>query len=242
MEIKNLSKTFQTKYGELAVIDNINLDVYEGEIIAIVGPSGGGKTTILNIIANLIKPTSGEVQINGKIGYMFQKDHLFEWRSVNRNILLSKEIVHDKDPEIQKTIDELLKKYDLIDFKNSVPSELSGGMRQRIALIRTIISKPSILLLDEAFSALDYQTRINVTTDVYKTIKASKISAILVTHDISEAISIADRVIVLTKRPAKIKNIYQISYANIRNPDPLKVRSQPEFAKYFNQIWADLNE
>lgn len=240
--MNNLSKQFNTKYGELNVLGKINLTVYEGEIIAIVGPSGGGKTTLLNIISKLIEPSEGTIDINGKIGYMFQKDHLFEWRTVYKNILLSLEIAKNIDKNKLNEIDDLLKKYDLIDFKNNLPSELSGGMRQRIALIRTLITNPSILLLDEAFSALDYQTRIKVTTDVYKMIKKRHISAILVTHDISEAISIADKVVVLSKRPATIKKIYDIKYPNLINPDPLKVRSQPEFSIYFNQIWDDLNE
>lgn len=240
--MNNLSKHFNTKYGQLNVLEKINLTVFEGEIIAIVGPSGGGKTTLLNIISKLIDPTEGTIDINGKIGYMFQKDHLFEWRTVYKNILLSLEIAKNIDESKLKEIDDLLKKYDLIDFKNNLPSELSGGMRQRIALIRTLITNPSILLLDEAFSALDYQTRIKVTTDVYKMIKNRHISAILVTHDISEAISIADKVVVLSKRPATIKKIYDIKYPNLTNPDPLKVRSQPEFSIYFNQIWDDLNE
>lgn len=240
--MNNLSKQFNTKYGELNVLEKINLTLYEGEIIAIVGPSGGGKTTLLNIISKLIEPSEGTIDINGKIGYMFQKDHLFEWRTVYKNILLSLEIAKNIDKNKLNEIDDLLKKYDLIDFKNNLPSELSGGMRQRIALIRTLITNPSILLLDEAFSALDYQTRIKVTTDVYKMIKKRNISAILVTHDISEAISIADKVVVLSKRPATIKKIYDIKYPNLINPDPLKVRSQPEFSIYFNQIWDDLNE
>ncbi len=242
MEIKNLSKSFSTKYGDLKVLDDINLTIDEGEIIAIVGPSGGGKTTLLNVISKLIEPSTGEVVINGKIGYMFQKDHLFEWRTVYKNILLSLEIAKKKDDESLKAVDELLEKYDLKEFAKNVPSELSGGMRQRIALIRTLVTSPSILLLDEAFSALDYQTRIKVTTDVYQMIKARHISAILVTHDISEAISVADRVVVLSKRPAKIKKIYEINYPNLKNPNPLTVRSQPEFGVYFNQIWNDLNE
>lgn len=173
---------------------------------------------------------------------MFQKDHLFEWRTVYKNILLSLEISHKITPESLKLIDDLLTKYDLKEFANSMPSELSGGMRQRIALIRTLVTNPTILLLDEAFSALDYQTRIKVTTDVYKTIKNRNISAVLVTHDISEAISIADRVVVLTKRPATVKKIYEIKYPNLINQDPLTVRSQPEFSYYFNKIWDDLNE
>lgn len=240
--MQNISKTFNTKYGELKVLDNINLNIYEGEIIAIVGPSGGGKTTLLNLISHLIEPTNGIIKIDGNIGYMFQKDHLFEWRTVYKNILLSLEISNSINQEKIDEINNLLKKYELYDFKNNLPSELSGGMRQRIALIRTLITNPNILLLDEAFSALDYQTRIKVTTDVYKMIKSRHISAILVTHDISEAISIADRVVVLSKRPATIKNIYDIRYSNLTNPDPLKVRSEPEFSFYFNQIWADLNE
>ena len=205
--MKNVSKTFYTEIGALDVLENITFNLNEGEIIAIVGPSGSGKSTLLNIISKLIEPTEGEIYVDGEIGYMFQRDHLFNWRTVWKNIMLGLEIKKEKNQENIDKTKELLTKYGLIDFINSYPQELSGGMRQRIALIRTLATNPQVLLLDEPFSALDYQTRINVSEDIFKMIKDSNVSAILVTHDISEAIAMADRVIVLSHRPAKLKKI-----------------------------------
>ena len=188
LEMKNVSKTFYTEIGALDVLENITFNLNEGEIIAIVGPSGSGKSTLLNIISKLIEPTEGEIYVDGEIGYMFQRDHLFNWRTVWKNIMLGLEIKKEKNQENIDKTKELLTKYGLIDFINSYPQELSGGMRQRIALIRTLATNPQVLLLDEPFSALDYQTRINVSEDIFKMIKDSNVSAILVTHDISEAI------------------------------------------------------
>lgn len=188
VKISDLNQTFYTKDGELEVLKNINFNLIEGQILTLLGPSGSGKSTILNILTNLLKPTSGEVVINGKIGYMFQKDHLLEWRNIIDNITIGLEIQNKKTDEAIKRVERLLKTYDLWDFKNMYPKELSGGMRQRVALIRTLAVDPDILLLDEPFSALDYQTRLLVSDDVYKIIKNEGKSAILVTHDISEAI------------------------------------------------------
>lgn len=189
IEAKNLSKDFYNKEGELKVLNDISFTLYEGEILSLLGPSGSGKSTILNILTNLLEPTSGELVINGTIGYMFQKDHLLEWRSIMDNITLGLEIMHKKnDKKSMEQIERLLKTYGLWDFRNMYPKELSGGMRQRVALIRTLSVNPNILLLDEPFSALDYQTRLMVNDDVYKIIKNENKSVILVTHDISEAI------------------------------------------------------
>ena len=190
VKISNLYQTFYTKDGELEVLKNINFNLVEGEILTILGPSGSGKSTILNILTNLLKPTSGEVNINGKVGYMFQRDHLLEWRNIIDNITIGLEIQKQKTDEAIQRVERLLKTYDLWDFRNLYPKELSGGMRQRVALIRTLAVDPDILLLDEPFSALDYQTRILVSDDVYKIIKNEGKSAILVTHDISDALSI----------------------------------------------------
>ena len=242
LEIKNVTKTFYTELGELKVIDNMSFDVEEGEIVAIVGPSGSGKSTILNMISRLIKPTNGSIDVNGELGYMFQRDHLFEWRTVWKNILLGLEIKHHLNEENIKYVENMLKKYELYEFKNNYPKELSGGMRQRIALIRTMATKPDILLLDEPFSALDYQTRIKVSDDIYKIIKERKLTTILVTHDISEAISMADRVIVMSKRPAKVKNIYDINVNIDGEITPMSKRNAQEFRLYFDEIWRDLNE
>ncbi len=241
LTISNVSKSFYTKLGILEVINNLNLELNSGEIIAIVGPSGSGKSTILNLISGLLKPNDGKINVNGNLGYMFQKDQLFEWRTVWKNILLGLEIRHQITEERKKEIEEMLRKYDLIDFINNYPHELSGGMRQRIALIRTLALKPNILLLDEPFSALDYQTRIKVSDDVYNIIRNEKLSAILVTHDISEAIAMADRVIVLSKRPATLKGNHLIKMQE-ESITPLLKRKDPNFRMYFDEIWSELNE
>ena len=240
LEVQNVSKSFITDLGYFQVLDNISFDLFEGEIISILGPSGSGKSTLLNNISGLLKVDDGQIINNGKLGYMFQKDHLLNWRNVWKNITLGLEINKNKSKENEKYILELLEKYNLQDFIHHYPNELSGGMRQRIALIRTLAVKPNILLLDEAFSALDYQTRLNVTNDVYKLIKNEKLSAILVTHDIAEAISISDRIIVLSSRPAKIKNIYEMDF-DIEDKNPINIRKNPKFSMYFDQIWNDLN-
>lgn len=241
LEMKNVSKTFYTEIGALDVLENITFNLNEGEIIAIVGPSGSGKSTLLNIISKLIEPTEGEIYVDGEIGYMFQRDHLFNWRTVWKNIMLGLEIKKEKNQENIDKTKELLTKYGLIDFINSYPQELSGGMRQRIALIRTLATNPQVLLLDEPFSALDYQTRINVSEDIFKMIKDSNVSAILVTHDISEAIAMADRAIVLSHRPAKLKKIIDIKTDSPDNT-PFNKRLSSEFRKYFDEIWGLLNE
>ena len=241
LTINNVSKSFYTKLGELEVINNLNLELNSGEIIAIVGPSGSGKSTILNLISGLLKPNEGEIKVDGNLGYMFQKDQLFEWRTVWKNILIGLEIRHQITEKRKKEIEEMLEKYDLADFVNNYPHELSGGMRQRIALIRTLALKPNILLLDEPFSALDYQTRIKVSDDVYNIIRNEKLSAILVTHDISEAIAMADRVIVLSKRPATLKGNHIIKMQE-ESITPLLKRKDPNFRMYFDEIWSELNE
>jgi NitT/TauT family transport system ATP-binding protein len=232
---------FFTEDGELKVLDNISFGVNKGEIVAILGPSGSGKTTILNVIAKLITPSSGNVNLVGDFGYMFQRDHLLEWRTVWQNLLLGLEIKHQKTPEQCEKVERMLKKYGLYDFRNRYPNELSGGMRQRIALIRTLAIGPEILLLDEPFSSLDYQTRLMVSDDVYKMIKDENLSAILVTHDISEAISMADKIIVLSTRPAKIKNIHTINLTMEGEKTPLKSRTAKEFREYFDVLWKELN-
>ena len=240
LELINVKKTFYTELVALDVVDDISFDVNEGEIVAIVGPSGSGKSTLLNIISKLLSPTSGEIIVDGDIGYMFQHDHLFNWRTVWKNILIGLEIKKDKDQKKVERVRELLEKYGLIDFINNYPQELSGGMRQRIALIRTLATKPSILLLDEPFSALDYQTRVKVSNDIYRIIKDQNVSTLLVTHDISEAIAMADRVIVLSHRPAKLKEIIEIKTSNGKTP--IEKRRSSEFSQYFDKIWGLLNE
>ena len=186
LEVKNICKTYQAQNGEIEALRNISFDVKEGEYISIIGPSGCGKSTLLSIIAGLENKTLGEIYIDGKIGYMLQKDNLLEWRTIYKNVLLGLEIQKENTDENKKYVEELLKKYGLYEFKDKYPTQLSGGMRQRVALIRTLAIRPNILLLDEAFSALDYQTRLMVTEDIYKILKNENITALMVTHDISE--------------------------------------------------------
>lgn len=196
LQIEDVSKIYQAKNGEVTALKNINLKVYEGELLSIIGPSGCGKSTLLSIIAGLEPKTSGKIYIDGeemqgvstKIGYMLQKDSLLEWRSIYKNVMFGLEIRHLVNEENKTYVEELLRKYNLYEFKDKYPSQLSGGMRQRVALIRTLAIKPKILLLDEAFSALDYQTRIMVTKDIYRILKNENITTVMVTHDISEGI------------------------------------------------------
>ena len=241
LDVNNINILYQAKNGEIAALKNINFDVKQGEYISIIGPSGCGKSTLLSIIAGLEEKTSGEVYIDGKIGYMLQKDNLLEWRTIYKNVLFGLEIQKALTEENKKYVIELLKKYGLYEFRNKYPTQLSGGMRQRVALIRTLAIRPNILLLDEAFSALDYQTRLMVTEDIYQILKNENITAIMVTHDISEAISMSDRVIVLSQRPATIKSIYDIKF-DIENRTPLSCRESPKFSKYFNLMWKELEK
>lgn len=241
LEVKNICKTYQAQNGEIEALRNISFDVKEGEYISIIGPSGCGKSTLLSIIAGLENKTSGEIYIDGKIGYMLQKDNLLEWRTIYKNVLLGLEIQKENTDENKKYVEELLKKYGLYEFKDKYPTQLSGGMRQRVALIRTLAIRPNILLLDEAFSALDYQTRLMVTEDIYKILKNENITALMVTHDISEAISMSDRVIVLSHRPAIVKKIYDIDF-EMEDRTPLNCREKPKFSKYFNLMWKEMED
>lgn len=247
LEVKNISKKYQNKEGEILALKNVNFRVKKGEFVSIIGPSGCGKSTLLSIIAGLEEKTTGEIYIEGekvneissKIGYMLQRDCLLEWRNILSNTMFGLEVKGKKDNVNKEYVLELLKKYNLYEFKDKYPSELSGGMRQRVALIRTLAVKPKILLLDEAFSALDYQTRIMVTNDIYSILRKEKITAIIVTHDISEAISMSDRVLVLSKRPGTIKDIHKINFG-IENRTPINCRESPKFSQYFNTLWKEL--
>ena len=242
LKIEKLSKSFFTLDGEVEVLNDININLKQGEKIALVGPSGCGKSTILNLISGLIKPSKGNIYLNGDVGYMFQKDNLLPWRTIYKNITIGLEIKGKINNEQKKEIDNLLKKYGLYDFRNSYPHELSGGMRQRVALIRTLVLNPAILLLDEPFSALDAQTKITVNEDVYNIVTKENKSVILVTHDISEAIAFCDRVIVLTNRPAGIKSIHNIIFDDLKNKSPINARGHVLFKDYFNKIWGELDE
>ena len=239
LEVKNIGKKYQNKEDEIQALKNVNFRIKEGEFVSIIGPSGCGKSTLLSIIAGLEEKTSGEVYIDGKIGYMLQKDNLLEWRTIYKNVLFGLEIQKALTEENKKYVIELLKKYGLYEFRNKYPTQLSGGMRQRVALIRTLAVNPKILLLDEAFSALDYQTRIMVTEDIYSILRKEKITALIVTHDISEAISMSDRVLVLSKRPGTVKDIHKIDF-EIENRTPINCRQSPKFSRYFDCLWKEL--
>lgn len=238
LEFKNVSKSFCHNEEIVDVLDDVSFTVDEGQVVCIVGPSGAGKSTILNLISELLKPTSGVVEVNGGIGYMFQRDCLFDWKTIYNNVLLGLEIKHIKTKENIERVERMLKEYGLENFKSSHPYELSGGMRQRVALIRTLAVNPSILLLDEPFAALDYQTKLKVSNDIYKIIKKEKKTTIMVTHDISEAISLADKIIILSNRPAKVKEIIDI---NIEEDNPIKKRQNVKFQEYFEKIWDVIN-
>ena len=246
LQFKDVSYFYQTKENEVQALDKVNFSVDEEEFASLVGPSGCGKTTILSLTAGLLEPSSGQILLQGspikkndtRIGYMFQRDHLFEWRSIWQNIKLGLEVQKkNKDEKSLAFADELLKKYDLYNFKNKKPRQLSGGMRQRVALIRTLVLKPALLLLDEPFSALDFQTRLKVCDDVYDIIKQEKKTALLVTHDISEALSMSNKVIILSSRPASTKKIVRLNFSG---DTPLKKREAENFGKHFEMIWRNL--
>lgn len=241
LEIKNLRKSYHTKNSETLAVENFSYSLSNGEFVAIVGPSGCGKSTILSILCGLENKSDGIIHIadNCKIGYMLQQDSLFPFRNILNNCLLGLEVNHNVNTNTKKKVIELLSTYGLKDFINSYPEELSGGMRQRVALIRTLATDPDILLLDEPFSALDYQSRLAVSDDVYRIIKQEKKSAIMVTHDLAEAISMADKVIVLSERPSKIKKIYDIKLSN--KSTPIENRKAKEFSKYYDEIWKEID-
>lgn len=241
LKIKNLKKTYHNKDGETLAVKNFTFNLNEGEFIAIVGPSGCGKSTILSILAGIDDKSSGNIKIedNKKIGYMLQLDSLFNFRTVLDNCLLGLEINKELNDENKKYVIDLLNTYGLKDFMYKYPNELSGGMRQRVALIRTLATKPDILLLDEPYSALDYQTRLAVSDDVYNIIKKEKKSVIMVTHDIAEAISMADKVVVLSHRPSEIKEIIDINLTN--KTTPINNRKTKEFSTYYEKIWKAID-
>ncbi len=241
LTIKDLGKVFHSKKDEIKAVDGVSFDVYENEFISIVGPSGCGKSTILSILAGLEKNSYGEVIFHKdlSIGYMLQEDSLFFWRNILDNCLIGLEVTGQLTEENIQYVVSLLKTYGLYEFKDKYPNSLSGGMRQRVALIRTLALRPDILLLDEPMSALDSQSRLAISDDIYRIIKKEGKTAIMVTHDISEAISMSDRVIVLSKRPAKVKNIYEIKLDN--KSTPINNRSAKNFSTYYEKIWGDLD-
>lgn len=242
IEVRKVSLIYHSEQSETLALSEIDFTVKRGEFISIVGPSGCGKTTILSLISQIITPSSGEIVINSKsefaCGYMFQKDHLFEWRTIFKNICLGLEVQGKRTAENIAYISDLAKKYGISEFMDRYPSELSGGMRQRVSLIRTMALKPDILLLDEPFSALDFQTRLNVCDDVHRILKAEQKTAILVTHDIQEAISMSDRIIILSHRPAVVRRVLTLDFA----PDltPFERRESKQFSHYFDIVWKEL--
>ena len=249
LALSDINYSYHELSGETKALENISFTVNPGEFIAIVGPSGCGKSTLLSLIAGLLVPGSGSLMLNGspissvksKIGYMLQKDHLFEWRSILSNVLLGLEIHKNVNDVTRAKALELLKTYGLDAFADARPSQLSGGMRQRAALIRTLVLEPELLLLDEPFSALDYQTRLMVADDIWKIIKREQKTAILVTHDLSEAVSMADRVLILSSRPGRLVKDIPITFPELSADCPMNRRNAKEFKTYFNLIWKELN-
>ncbi len=239
LRFENVCKHYHSRQGETLAVDNVSFTVNEGEFVAIIGPSGCGKTTLLSLAAGLIPPTSGRVKNDGvSFGYMLQKDELFAWRTIEKNIFLPLEIKGTLSEDTKRRAIALAEKYGLGQFLKNYPHSLSGGMRQRAALIRTLSVSPDVLLLDEPFSALDYQTRLNVCNDVYSIIRSENKTALLITHDISEAISVADKIIVLSARPARVIAKHELCFPE---GEPLKRRENSDFSKWFELLWGELN-
>ena len=243
--LSHVSMHFFNEDGVLPVLKDVTLSLAPGEIAAMLGPSGCGKSTVLNILSGLVEPTGGQVVCTGNIGYMFQRDHLLDWRTIYDNVMIGLEVQKKKqdtaklDEQIAR-VENLLLTYGLWEFRNRYPAELSGGMRQRAALIRTLAVNPDILLLDEPFSALDSQTRLMVSEDIYKIIRQEGKAAILVTHDISEAISFADTIYMLTARPAKVQSTYRLQLTTEGDRTPFNARKAPEFQQYFTTLWEEM--
>ncbi len=242
LEVRDVEYKYQAEAGEVLALRGLDFAVSEGEFFSIVGPSGCGKTTILSLIAGIFKPTGGEVifptlgEAEKNIGYMFQRDLLFPWRTIWQNVCLGLEIKGGLNEENVEYAHTLLKKYGLASFESCYPRQLSGGMKQRVALIRTLAQSPDLLLLDEPTSALDYQSRLKLSNDIYNIIKKENKTAIMVTHDISEAISLSDRLIVLSKRPASVLETYKTDFA----ASPTEKRENAEFSRMFEKIWGKL--
>jgi NitT/TauT family transport system ATP-binding protein len=245
---EGISHTYLTRAGETLALNDLNLTVADGEFCGIVGPSGCGKSTLLAIICGLLAPTEGCVLIDGvrirgpsrRTGILLQKDHLFEWRTVLQNAELGLEIQGTGTVQARRRAHDLLQAYGLAGFESSYPYQLSGGMRQRVALVRTLATDPDILLLDEPFSALDYQTKLILERDVHAIIRRNGKTALLITHDIEEAVSMCDRVIVLGARPGKVKKVYGIALTGGAERTPISSRDAPEFRGYCKRIWEDL--
>ncbi len=245
--VEDISHTYQAENGEINAFEHISFTVKKGEFLSIVGPSGCGKSTLLSVIAGLIKPSAGRVLVNGepvtgvsrRVGYMLQRDNLLEWRSILSNVLFGLEIQGAKTPENIERAERLLKTYGLYEFRSKYPRQLSGGMRQRAALIRTLATGPEILLLDEAFSALDYQTRLAVTDDVYRILRHEGVTTLMVTHDIPESVSMGDQILILSCRPARVREVLKVDFGPDRSP--LACRADARFGQIFDHIWKELS-
>lgn len=248
VEIRNVSLNYHTLAGEVRAVEDISLTIEDQEFVAIVGQSGCGKSTLLSLISGLLRPARGSVfidqeEVQGpcrRVGYMLQNDYLFEWRTILDNALLGLEIRREKTPEAVAEVKAMLKAYGLGGFEQYYPAQLSGGMRQRVALIRTLATGPDVLLLDEPFSALDYQNRLAVGEEVVKILRERRKTVIMVTHDIPEAVSMANRVVVMTPRPGRIRSIHRIKMCD-EGLTPLQTRERPQFREYFTTIWKELN-
>ena len=247
IEIQNVSMTFQTPEGEVEALRDVSFDVKDGSFVSIVGPSGCGKSTLLSLIAGLEQPSSGRILFDGRasecpsdyVGLMPQQDQLFEWRTVWRNVLLGPELRGLDTQQRRAEVGRMLAQYALTGFSGKPPSQLSGGMRQRCALIRTLAVEPQILLLDEPFSALDYQTRLAVSADISEIIRRTHKTALLVTHDISEAIGMSDQIVVLSHRPGRVKRVHDLSCFS--DVGAMERRNAPEFQSLFHEIWGELD-
>jgi NitT/TauT family transport system ATP-binding protein len=250
VELRNVNMRYFSREGETEALKDISFSVRTGESIAIIGQSGCGKSTLLSLISGVIEPTAGEVLLDGKrvagpnrkVGYMLQQDYLFEWRTILENVVLGAEIQGADMEKARGRGKELLTKYGLGQFLNYLPRQLSGGMRQRVALARTLCTEPDVVLLDEPFSALDSQTRLALADEVSEILRREGKTTILVTHDIGEAISMAERIIVLSRRPGQLKSDHPIAFAGFdsRRPSTFAARNAPEFNKYFNTLWQEL--
>lgn len=235
--------------GYTKALDNISFSVKEGEFVALLGPSGCGKSTVLSIIAGILKQTAGDVLLEQKpitesklaIGYMLQQDYLFPWKTIENNVLLGPAINRTLTSETKETAHELLEEVGLPDMEERYPSSLSGGMRQRAALVRTLINDPKILLLDEPFSALDYQTKLKLEDLVSKLLKTYQKTAVLVTHDIGEAIAMSDRIIVMDANPGTIASVFDVPI-ELRDEQPFLVRRHPKYQLLFDRIWNELDQ
>ncbi|WP_242144233.1 MULTISPECIES: ABC transporter ATP-binding protein [unclassified Bacillus cereus group] len=247
LQISNVSHCFFAKDHARLVLECMNLHVKEGEFISILGPSGCGKTTLLSIIAGLLKPTEGLVFLEGEpvtkstasMGYMLQQDYLFPWKTIEENIMLGLHITNTYKEETKKHTLQLLKQVGLDGVEKQSPSELSGGMRQRAALVRTLATNPKILLLDEPFSALDYQTKLKLEELVFSLLQTYKKTSLLVTHDIEEAIAMSDKIYLLQAKPGKVARTFHIP-KSIRSLSPLEARHHPDFPALFQDIWKEL--